>query len=490
MKLQSHWTDHCEAEPLALSGAIQPHGGLLFLNAEGVVTHASVNLDAYLPYLPKDLLGKNLPNELHLILAPALNELEKVCGSRAELFGISIPHRPSVDFVLLRNNEGVVIELSEYDHHFTRIQPHTVPMKPPSNASSSLVLHNKITQLIKEISGFDRVMIYAFRDDGDGEVLAEARRKEMEGSYFGLRFPGSDIPQIARELYKQNPWRLIPNCQAPPIPLLSVNASPPDLTWSDLRSVSPVHQVYLKNMGVVASLSVPIIVGKELWGLIACHHSTPRVLPLKVMRAVSQISKHYGLVLSTWVAETRMRFVDGLDRSYYVLRIAMQREGSIVSALPEMAHQLFGLFQCDGIAIRAGNVWAHTGDSPNTATLEKLSEWFECDESESIIWVDNLLRQLPKLSSLPVAGAVAIKLYPRDGSNLQVWLFRKELVHEVEWGGNPDKPVELNDGEMGIAPRRSFEKWVEKRKGYSTPWTGENRLAAKRLRQLLIEMYA
>jgi light-regulated signal transduction histidine kinase (bacteriophytochrome) len=183
-------------------------------------------------------------------------------------------------------------------------------MKTPSNLAAELELHNKITQLIQDVTGFNRVMIYAFCDNGDGEVLAEMRHETIYGGYLGLRFPASDIPQIARALYKKNPWRLIPDIQSQTILLLSKLPSPPDLTWSDLRSVSPVHQIYLANMGVRASLSLPIIVGGELWGLIACHHTTARVLPLKTMRAASQIAKHYALVLATWVAETRMRFID------------------------------------------------------------------------------------------------------------------------------------------------------------------------------------
>lgn len=490
MKPTKNWVNQCESEKLAFSGAIQPHGGMLYLNSELIVTHVSANIQTYLPYEPLQLLSFHLPDLLAKILISSLKALPAAVGSRSELFGLSVSDEHSLDFVISRSLGGFVIELSNHDFHHVRIAPHSVPMRTPSDDESALALHNKISQLVRELTGFDRVMIYSFREDGDGEVLAESRRTEVYGSYLGLRFPASDIPLIARTLYQKNPWRLIPDSQCEAIPLLAQQDSPPDLTWSDLRSVSPVHQMYLANMGVNASLSLPIVVAGELWGLIACHHATPRSLPLKLMRAASQVTKHYGIVIAAWVAETRMRFVDSLNVRYQELVISIQRQGDLISALPELAPVLFEQFSASGLAIKLGNVWAHTGDSPNMASLEKLSAFFEKSETESICMYDSLARLNAELGELPVSGALGLKIRLRNNDFLQVWLFRKELLHEVEWGGNPDKPVEFNVGSSAIAPRNSFEKWIEKRTGYSRPWQREDRLAAMRLRQLLSDIYA
>jgi light-regulated signal transduction histidine kinase (bacteriophytochrome) len=184
-----------------------------------------------------------------------------------------------------------------------------------------------------------------------------------------------------------------------------------------------------------------------------------------------------------------MRFVDKLESCYPSLRIAMMREGGLISCMPEIAPSLYELFNVSGMAICLGNVSAHTGDSPNSSRLKELAEWFESVEDDSVKLIDNLSRTIPGLGKLPVAGALVVKLQTRDQQTLQLWLYRKELLYEVEWGGNPEKPVEFNEGESAIAPRRSFGKWVEKRKNYSSPWSGEDRLAAKRLRQLLVELY-
>jgi light-regulated signal transduction histidine kinase (bacteriophytochrome) len=490
MNIKADWIKDCEAEPLSLSGAIQPHGGLLHLDTAGVVTHVSANLATYLPWVPMELPGQRLPAELDTGLAVALKALGELPGSRTERMGISIAGRDKIDFVITRGISGIVIELLQHDPRHTRMAPHAVPMRTPSNAQSATELHNRVACTLHELTGFNRVMVYAFREDGDGEVLAEARRAEVYGSYLGLRFPASDIPAIARTLYKKNPWRLIPDSQGQPVALLGLQAQAPDLTWSDLRSVSPVHQSYLANMGVGASLSLPLMVGAELWGLIACHHAVPRLLELRTLRAASQVARHYALVISTWVAESRMRFIDKLDGVCMALQSAMLEAGDLISAMPDIAPGLFQLFDASGLAVKVGNVWAHTGDSPNTSALERLSGWFESAADEGVKLIDSLSRTLPETGSLPVAGAVVVKLKTPDDKTLQLWLFRKELVQEVQWGGNPNKPIEFNQGRIGVAPRRSFEKWVEKRRGYSSPWLAEDRLAAKRLRQLLIALYA
>lgn len=490
MTMEENWIDTCESEPLAHSGAIQPHGGLIFLDSRRTIAHVSANIDVFLPYSAEHMVGGAMPADLQEILTEMLDALPQAMGSRAELFGVDFPNRTAIDFVISRSHDGVVIEIFKHEHRLIRTPTSILPMKTPSNADELDALHNRVVQMVHEVTGFDRVMIYVFRDDGDGEVVAEARREVVYGSYLGLRFPASDIPLIARRLYKQNPWRLIPDSQAPSIALLSRETSPPDLTWSDLRSVSPVHQSYLFNMGVGASLSLPVMSGGHLWGLIACHHSQKKTIPLKLMRASSQIAKHYGLLVSTWVAETRMRFVDRLDGTYSSLRIALSREGGLISSMPEIAPPLFDLFNSSGIAIRVGSVWALTGDSPNASTMEMLSEWFESDDGEAVRLMDSMSRSISGFSMQPVAGALVLKLMTRDKKSLQLWLFRRELIYEVEWGGNPDKPVEIDQGRLGIAPRRSFDKWVEKRKDYSSPWSSENRLAAKRLHQLLIDLYA
>ncbi|MGZ5052262.1 MAG: GAF domain-containing protein [Methylobacter sp.] len=490
MNIDNNWTEHCEAERLAHSGEIQPHGGLIYLNADLRISHVSAQIGNFLPHAPAALLGQPLPEPIEQILAPAIAKLPAKAGSRAESFAVLNEGKQNLDIVLSRGIDGIVIELIFQEEARTFSAHHLEHMTPPQNSNEVMALHQQMAQSFHELTGFNRVMIYAFREDGDGEVLAEARHAEVYGSYLGLRFPGSDIPQIARTLYLKNPWRLIPDSQATSVPLLSRENTAPDLTWSDLRSVSPVHRIYLANMGVRASLSFPIIANGELWGLIACHHSTPRRLSLPELHSASHLARSYSMALLAWQAQSRMRFADNLDRLYESVRLILLRHGNALNAADEIAPGLMEQFDACGMAIRLGDHWQQFGEIPHPQEFEQLDDWF-ADHCQDIVFSsDSLVRTHTNIGHFPVAGAMALKLRSYSKESLHLWLFRRELLYSVEWGGNPHKPVEFHDGLLDIAPRRSFEKFVENRIGYCAPWKNEERLKAFRLRQLLLEIYA
>lgn len=490
MNSERNWKAQCEAEPLTLSGAIQAHGALLKLDAQLRVTHASSNLGEFSPYVAEDLLGKSLPEHLLRSIKTGLEGLPPTPGSHRELIASLINDGHSLDIALIRDASGVILEL--FPHlPVDNLSPFYVnPFNTPQNNKEAEALHQQMVNLFYELTQFDRVMIYVFREDGDGEVVAEARRAEVYGSYLGLRFPGSDIPHIARNLYLKNPWRMIPDSQAKASPLLSLNVAAPDLTWSNLRSVSPVHQVYLSHMKVGASLSFPIVVGGELWGLIACHHATPKNLALQTLHNISNFARHYSFSLATWKAESRVRFVDSLTARFDKTRMILMRYGDPLAAAKDIEVELKHLFSSCGLAIRYGDGWVRCGTTPTLDTLDKMDDWFETECADFICTSDSLVRTHPALGFQPVAGALGLKVRGHINTDgLNVWLFRNEQLHDVEWGGNPNKPVEIDDDQLSISPRRSFEKWIEKRMGYSHPWLNEDRLAALRLRQLLMELY-
>jgi len=489
IKLGHDWQARCEAEALAYSGAIQPHGGLIHLDAQGCIRHVSAHLDAYLPASFAALPGQPLPDELAQVIAPSLTKLSERPGSRSELVAVSLAEDALLDFVITRGGDGVIIELIPHTGLIVSPLESSVPMNTPQNGAEALLLHQEMATLFQQLTGFNRVMIYAFREDGDGDVLAEARDAEVYGSYLGLRFPGSDIPKIARDLYLKNPWRLIPDTQAQAVPLLSDQPEPPDLTWSDLRSVSPVHQAYLANMGVQASLSFPIVVARELWGLVSCHHAEPRSVPLPILSSASRNARQYGLAIAGWQGASRMRLMDSVSSRFKSINMMLLRHGSILTAADEMATILLEQLNACGMAIRLADDWVHVGDVLELTTLEPLDEWFQSDCPEVVFNSDSLTRILPDACALPLAGVIALRMRTRSREDLHLWLFRKELVQEVEWGGNPNKPVECQAGVLDIAPRRSFEKWVEKRKGYCLPWKNEDRLVMLQLRNMLMALY-
>lgn len=483
--MDKRFIDSCEEEKLHLSGAVQPHGVLLLADAGGSLLACSDDAAGWLASF-KLGLGQPLPEPFRAWMA----KLSEVAGSRLH-FGAALNCGDSrLDVVLARSVAGqVVIEVTAELPWDGMHRSYRLEITPPASEAELLARKSALVARVAEISGFERVLFYRFREDGDGEVVAEARSPEAYGSYLGLRFPASDVPQIARNLYRLNPWRFIPDAQAAPQPLHYLGETPPDLSYSDLRSVSPVHVLYLANMGVRASLSFPILVGQELWGLVACHHREARQLSQRQLDAMSQEVRAHAMAQAAYWAQRRMQLLDGLSRRFGDIRTILYAAGGILPAWEgRMAEWLAREFACDGAMLCFGSDSISWGLGMAAPLLETVDQWFvrQCPEQ---IWMgDCLARQIPGFGLSEVAGLLAVKVRLPDQRSLRVYLTRQEFVHDVAWGGNPDKPVEYHDGRFGIAPRRSFEKWVEKRVGMSRPWNNESRLLALKLRELLLEV--
>jgi len=482
----------CELEPLHLSGAILGHGTLLVIDRDGIVSHVGANIAEWLGAPPEAWLGKPPPIEW----ADTLADLGNNAGSRLAVKDfMKAPagtHKQQLDLVASRNEQAaVVFELftaSDEVSTFHSLYPTSLPSLESwvSDAAAIQSTQNELVQRIMEITGFQRVMLYSFREDGDGEVIAEAREEAVYGSYLGLRFPASDIPHIARLLYLKNPWRLIPDATADLVPLLGCDDSPPDLTYSDLRSVSPVHRVYLANMGVRASLSFPIIVGGSLVALVACHHAEACHLPLATLNQARYLTHEYSMGFSAYQSRQRLLLIDGLVNRFASVRLLLQRHGDLFSAWPELGAWLISEFKADGAILCLNDEATSLGATFDAAALASFDDWFCNGQSEIICFCNSLMRQVSELPLSEVAGVLAIRIKQRDGNELRLYLTRMEYIHEVVWGGNPEKPFEIHDGLLGIAPRHSFEKWVEKRLGYSRPWDNESRLLGFKLRELLM----
>lgn len=482
--MDKRFIDSCEKEALHLSAAIQPHGVLLVCCREGLLTACSENMGEWLD-TSHFRLGATPPEPF----LGWLQSLPEQPGSRLE-FGTSSTARGQLDIALSRNAGGqAIIEITQ-NIAWDRIYSNTSQeIGTPINEAAIAERQNALVAKIADISEFPRVLYYRFREDGDGEVIAEKRQQGIYGSYLGLRFPASDIPQIARTLYRLNPWRFIPDAQARPVSLLFREGhEPPDLSYSDLRSVSPVHQLYLANMGVLSSLSFPIQIGQDLWGLIACHHPEPTMLSRRQLETIAQEVKQHSIALASYWAQRRIQLVDGLARRFSDIRTMIYASGNLFSAWPgNIGAWLAREFEADGATLQFGDETASWGLELGSGQLAAIDAWLQTRPLESIWMGECLSQQIPDFGLSEAAGLLAVKVRISEREFLRVYLTRQEYVHEIAWGGNPEKPVEYHDGEFGIAPRRSFERWVEKRLGSSRPWNNESRLLALKLRELLLE---
>lgn len=469
--------DACEREALHLSGAIQPHGVLLVLTRQLRISHLSAN--GLPPWCPGVALGLAPPAPLQ----QAAGELGSAPGTRCVLPALQLAPGRRVDAVLTRSVAGtVVVELLA-----PGAAAAPLPLQPPLHAlhddtHQAAALKRWLVQAVADATQAHRVLFYAFQPDGDGIVEAEACTPAFDQPYLGLRFPAGDIPHIARQLYLRNPWRHIPDALAAPLP---VQASPladavPDLTWSDLRSVSPMHLAYMGHMGVRGAVSFPVALGNELTALVSCHHREPLPLSVSQLSAVAALVRRVSLDLNKLRVERRMHTVQRLERGFIGVRDAWAGVAEDGRGWPAVADWLLALFDADGVALVDDRRCLQHGQGFDPQALQALDTWFRAVDDP--LHIDDCVSQrLPGWLDASVAGVVA--LHSTRGQHrlpFRLYLARHPQLQDVAWGGQPD-----HDPQAPPSPRRSFARWVQRRSDHGRPWSAETRLQALCLRRLM-----
>jgi light-regulated signal transduction histidine kinase (bacteriophytochrome) len=340
---------------------------------------------------------------------------------------------------------------------------------------------------VRRITGFDRVLVYRFDANWDGHVIAESRNDELP-SYLDLWFPASDIPAQARELYRLNRLRLIADAGYNPVPLVPQldprTDQPLDLSFSTLRSVSPIHIEYLHNMGVAASMSISVIREGALWGLIALHNKTPRKVDFEARSACDFL----GQALSSQLGALE-------NRAEYEHRLALQSiTAKLLSYMAEEEHFIQGLLHhpdellsfadAAGAAVLFEGRCNLLGRTPTEQQVWQLVDWLSSSGYEEIFSTATLPSQIPdgEVYREAASGVLAIgisKLY----RSYVIW-FRPEVVQTVKWGGDPRKPVA--PGSTRLHPRTSFETWKETVRGRSLPWRAAEIDSATELRNAVV----
>lgn len=474
-KIHRGFLADCEKEKLQYSGAIQGYGALLILTADLEVTHFSENFSEMVGLDPSEL-GESVKQGKQL---PALVTIEEQPGARLQIDEAFESPVGTFDLVVTRGSKSELVVEFFLSNIVCPEWQEPPDMLHVHNLKDVEVLREELVAWISRVSGFDRVMYYQFLDQGDGEVIAEVCQDSAQGSYLGLRFPASDIPQIARQIYLKNPWRVIYDAMASSVPICGNTTV--DLTCSDLRSVSPVHSVYMQNMGNRSSLSLPISAGAELDALISCHSHKPYRLPLKRLTVIQDVVKHFNRVVRNVVTTNRVRLVDEMGYNTRHILQSLGALSNIESQWQVFSSWLLEEFEADAVVWCRNNDIFCAGIGVDRVLIEQIDNWFtyHCDE---LVFFEERIR--PMLSDdllTNIAGAAGLRVR-LDANNSRLFLFRTEQVEEVLWGGNPNKPVDYHDGVFGIAPRRSFGKWVEKRMGFSRAWGNATRLRLLKLR--------
>lgn len=481
---------NCEDEPIHLPGAIQPHGAMVALNLQGSVVAYSENFSELVGFevsqnaqLPPQQAGNTVMELLTEGLAAngvwANSAETRLNGKTFDVVGHI---HDNVVYLEFEPRPPVIASFTTFALYAQRI----ISQVQMCNDVDTLL--NSVTQEIQRMTGYDRVMAYRFRPDQSGEVVAEARRPDLV-SYLGQRYPASDIPAQARRLYIQNPIRLIANVDYTSAPLFPrqnpVDGLPFDLSFSTLRSVSPIHCEYLSNMGVQASMSVSIVVQGKLWGLFACHHMSPKTLPHPV-RMSFQVCSHVCSAMVERLEMNRMNEAQHRSQEQLSRLIRQVRESDdMLAALTQPDLNIANLLPCDGAAaILGGRLLSLFGNFENMALelIGKLEDVADRDVYYTDQWEHN--DDDPEASRF--CGVLAVRFH-RQESGWLLW-FRMEEVHKVKWGGKPEKIVARGPSGDRLTPRGSFEAWEEVVKGRSAPWTEQEVGLAEKLRLELLEL--
>jgi light-regulated signal transduction histidine kinase (bacteriophytochrome) len=345
---------------------------------------------------------------------------------------------------------------------------------------------------IRKVTGFDRVMIYQFNEEGNGAVVAEDKAENLS-PFLGLNYPSSDIPKQARKLYLLNWLRLVPDINYKPVPIVSpnnpVNNEPLDLSFSVLRSVSPIHIEYLENMGVVASMSISLIKDEKLWGLIACHHYTPKYLNCEVRAACEFIGQVMSLELQSKEGNEDYDYKLHLKSIQTQIFEDISTSDNLSEVLVKCQHNLLEAVNASGAAIIFGGKCYRVGETPQGEALNSLTDWVQNNLKKEIFYTDSFIQFYPEAEEFKdtASGCLAIEISSIHKSYF-LW-FRPEVIKTVNWAGNPKKTVEIDeDGSERLSPRKSFELWKENVKCKSLPWKQCEIDAALELKKAMINI--
>lgn len=477
---QRGFIEVCEREQLHLSGAIQAHGAMLVVNRQGKISHISANFSNFYKEITADHIGCSLPDDLW-------NLLKQFKGDTVWFADELIGEQGELDVILSAvGSEHIAIELLPSQESSDLRSAISVLPQSIKGEQSLISCRQELVNYIAELTGFERTIYYHFLPSGDGEVLAESCSRSDLGSYLQLRFPASDIPQIARKLYMKNPWRCIFDAAAEPVPLVCENDNVPDLTHAVLRSVSPVHIHYMHNMGVRSSVSWSIAGKDDLLALLSIHDSQAKQLPFRVLDHIDELVERFNYLLREYKAQQRMNLHDRLQSQFNYFSDRFGNLTSADSLWDEMAQWLVAEFDADGVVLQTPLQRLTYGTALEDHAIDAIINFLH--QQDDLVWItDNLLEDIPAVELSQVAGVAALRSNNHAEPHAQLFLCRNAELYQVAWGGRPDKPLESDNPDMPVSPRRSFEKWIETRHSFSAPWDDNTRIKLMKMRLLLNE---
>lgn len=489
---------NCNREPIHIPGCIQPFGALIATDQKlEYVSHASTNLEAFLGVSGQDALGQAVPAILN---EQVTHNLRNGAGhptitSQRECVGSYVIGHQTFDVSLHRSDNHYLIELEKIPAEnpqsqaaFVKARLLLARLQETTDTSSLLQL---AVEDLQWVTGFDRVMAYQFLPDGAGEVVAEVKNDDLD-PYLGLRYPASDIPEQVRAIALKMPIRAIADIQDQPADLLAADPerAPLDLSLTHVRAVSPIHVEYLANMGVQSAMNLAIIVRGKLWGLIAFHHNSSKLLSPDYRTTCELFGQLFSLKLQQVLEEERFNTRKRNSSALSQVANELKTSSSFTQTVTALGSKLCTLLSAQGMAVVSQKGVEIYQEAPSQKIVLELVQQVLSTSAPDLVPFETL-RQLDQIDLAQLgksAGALVLGISPID--QVFVIFFRNEIIYDVRWAGSPKKEIVQGSYGPRLQPRASFAEYRETVVGQCQPWSSTDSEVALELRMSLMQLLA
>ncbi len=481
----------CASEPVHVPGSIQPIGVLIACDkAEGRLRYASENAEALfgqplesLWSMPvRDLLGREIWHAAQNFDSAGDPVVRRFFAGILSMEG-------AAHAVFVSDSDDFLVFEIEGTSEKPGMQPEmlreqTFLCGQIQQCTDQEALFSLTTRLLRHVTGFDRVMIYRFDSEWNGEILAESRLGSME-SFLGLRFPHWDIPEQARSIMSRLQLRMITDSEQSPVRLRAEDDSLPelDITFAQMRGVSGVHMQYLKNMGARATMTLSVVLDGVLWGMISFHHRKPRVASTEIRQILTNgILPIFCLKLQVLRQSATIAVGRRLEELRTDLRLRLDEDAEIPEMLDEFGATICEELDVAGLTVTTGSQTYSYGLTVDQGAISLISERARA-EQKAVFSTDSFRRDFPQMTE--AAGGLAGALVVEQPESRALMLFRREIRATVSWAGNPEKEAEIAEGNLRLRPRGSFATYLETVEGRSKAWSDEDKYLASQLWPLL-----
>ncbi|XP_057542305.1 phytochrome A-like [Amaranthus tricolor] len=354
----------------------------------------------------------------------------------------------------------------------------------PSGNLGRLV--DTMVQAVFELTGYDRVMAYKFHEDDHGEIVSEITKPNLD-PYLGLHYPATDIPQAARFLFMKNKVRLICDCRAKGVQVIQDQIHPFELTLcgSTLRAPHGCHVQYMENMNSIGSLVMAVVVNdedgenngaipatpqqkrKRLWGLVVCHHTSPRFVPFPMRYACEFLAQVFAIHVNKELVLENQFLEKKILKTQTLLCDMLMRD--VPLGIVTKSPNIMDLVKCDGAVLLYSDKLWKLGVTPTDDQVRDIALWLSIHHENSTGLSTDSLYKAGYPGALTLGGSfcgmAAVKI---TSKNIVLW-FRSHTAAELKWAGEKHRPNDKDD-ESKMHPRSSFKVFLEVVKNRSVPW--------------------